>query len=183
MDDRLNKKGGKPSNAELIAERKAIRELLDVPPGIPTLVALETVIAQREQLRVELKNAVHLTGAPPFVLPPAPVPSPFDRANLADTSGLDVPMPQRDAPEIEKKPHGVPVDTAVYPGFNDHLVPVPAPVVGEPPMSPVHGDLTPAYVRWLLVNSSPAAVRERYKDRLHLLPNDVRGALVRGALA
>ena len=81
MDDRLNKKqGGKPSNAELIAERKAIRDLLDVAPGVPTLVALEAVIAQRDQLRTEIKTLAHSTGAGPtappfpFVLPPGPLP-------------------------------------------------------------------------------------------------------------
>jgi hypothetical protein len=79
--------------------------------------------------------------------PPAdPVP-PEDRLTAAEAASSRYP--------IDTANYGPPPVPAILPG-------------GEPPMSPMLGDLTPGYPTWYMRTHGLAAVRAKYADRMIL---------------
>ncbi len=146
-------KAGKPSNADLLAERKAIAAMLVEFPGDTNIEKLNAYMDQQKSVVEMLVEKNKLLSEKETVAAPA-------------GQNPDV---------IVGKPSG-PMDYAHYPKPGE-VVPVPVQTDGPPAMTAKDGDLTPAYAQWFLETNGPAATKAKYGDRITYLPENVRRAL------
>lgn len=176
------KKGGRKKNEELTAERHEMREALSALPGESTAAALARVLREKEDGQRRLEEHVKKLGEMVTVLQ-----ADKDTEAVAAVANGGKPAAPED-PNVSRGPHaGVPVDTAIYlrPGQT-----LPQPPPGT--MTAQTGDMGESYIRWLLANAGPDAVREKYgerwiedsnrvkvrlESRYHLLPPDVQAAI------
>lgn len=150
---------GPKKYTELIAERHAIADVLADIPGDTNLEKLKAYQQMQEDAiaALALRNKA-LT----------------EELGGVATSGT--PEPVVDAPIAEpglSPSTRYPLDAAQYPKPGTYT----APVLAGPQMSPIEGDLTPSYVRWFVNSNGPDATREKYGERIPLLPEDVRRAI------
>lgn len=176
------KKSGKPSNAELLAERKAIAELLNYFGDDNNVDKVKAAV----EMIGALKETVRKLSAPATPIQPIPAPNGLQLVPPQPPPPGSVPDEgQRSGPPSLSAP----LDAAYYPRPGEYVPPerhqnFQPSAQGAPPMSNSQGDMTPAYARWYLATQGPEATRRKYgpqrpeeAGRIHLLPEDVKGAL------
>lgn len=185
MSDIPKRKGGKPANADLLAERKAIAELLADLDGETNLERVQAALEFR-RLYLELKRTAKLDPRLSDPGPPLVAVMPVPPVSPASHHALPVAMPSP-APGVVIAPEGPwqpeptrdGYDRAHYPTANEpQSVEVQfRPSDKGPPQSAVLGDLTPQYARWYVGSFGPDKAREKYDGRIHELPLDLQSAL------
>lgn len=193
------KKSGKPSNVELLAERKEIAELLADVEGAGNcdkVAKMCRYLVQRglevQELKKELGDmrVAVVRAAPDYVtiqaaLHPPPIqPIPAPRSDpgingdglqpMSSASTRGIPQ-EGDPPE---KVQTEPMDRAHYPAPGEASSRVNTQRVdGGPEQATSLGDLTPGYARWFCATMGPDATRKLYANRTQHLPHDVREAI------
>jgi hypothetical protein len=137
----------KPSNEELLAERREIARLLDAADGESNLDALNRIFEEHRAnvLAAEKKGEDDLAKAGGEI-----------QRLLRELAAARAVQPIPDSAPVVETP--APCD--------------PSGVV--PAMDPALGDLTPDYARFRLATASLAECREQYAHREQYLPADVR---------
>lgn len=172
----------KPSNQDLLAERKAIAALMADIPG-----------DSNEQKAQWLLDEYKRARAAPVI---KPVPPPFVdlSANqiIPQPDPMIITIPPREEPgdllpmsslpasiqEGTKPKEAGPIDRAHYPQPGEASARTNMQRTDNGPEQATSlGDLTPAYARWFCSTNGPEATRRKYDNRTQFLPADVQAAI------